>query len=502
MNAPVHRLPAWVMTALVLGAVALGALLGTALQRPDGVQAQQSTSSSGPVNSGQVLATAEAVQSAFQHIAEQVGPAVVTINAERRPVRSGAESPQTPFPLPFGDMLPPGASPRMRGMGSGVIVRPDGYVLTNDHVVAGADNVEVVLQDGRRLKGTVKRDFRSDIAVIKVDANNLPSARLGDSDSVRPGQWAIAIGSPFGKANTVTTGVVSAVGRREEIGDMRQGRFYPNLIQTDASINPGNSGGPLLNIRGEVVGINTAIESPSGAFAGIGFAVPINTARFVMEQLIEKGRVVRGYMGITPENVTPDDADRLGVKEGALVASVEDGSPAARAGVRVEDVIVSIDGKPIKGELDLRDLVARTAPGKAVDVVLMRDKKRETVKVTLGEAPDVGAAPGTPAVAEDGLAKLGLQAETLTENMADELKLPKSTRGAAITRVAPGSPADEAGLSRGDVVTRVNARAVTNAEDLSRAAAGLRSGERAVFIVRRPSQQGSGSTLRLIVRIP
>ncbi len=502
MNAPVHRLPAWVMTALVLGAVALGALLGTALQRPDGLQAQQNTASTGPVNSGEVLATAEAVQSAFQHIAEQVGPAVVTINAERRPTRADAEAPQVPFPLPFGDLMPPGVTPRMRGMGSGVIVRPDGYVLTNDHVVAGADSVEVVLQDGRRLKGSVKRDFRSDIAVIKVDANNLPSAKLGNSDTVRPGQWAIAIGSPFGKANTVTTGVVSAVGRREEIGDMRQGRFYPNLIQTDASINPGNSGGPLLNIRGEVVGINTAIESPSGAFAGIGFAVPINTARFVMDQLIEKGRVVRGYMGITPENVTPDDADRLGVKDGALVASVEDGAPAARAGIRVEDVIVSIDGKPIKGELDLRDQVARIAPGKTVDVVLIRDKKRETVKVTLGEAPEVGAASGTPSATEDGLVKLGLQAETLTEEMADQLGLPKSTRGAAVTSVAPGSPADEAGLSRGDVVTRVNARTITQADDLRRAAAGLRSGDRAVFIVRRPARQGSGSTLRLVVRIP
>lgn len=482
----------WLLTLLILFSVALGAFLGTAFQKPVITLAQggSRTVSATAVSKAEALNAAEVMESAFVRVAEEVSPAVVTIYARRNISRPSL---RFEIPDPFGrDIRPREDVPiPTRGVGSGVIVRSDGYILTNDHVVAGAERVEVVLSDGRRLEGRVMRDFRSDIAVIKVNATGLPTAKLGDSDTVRVGQWAIALGSPFGKENTMTVGVVSALGRREAIGNAIQGqRFYPNLIQTDASINPGNSGGPLLNIRGEVIGINTAIESPTGSFAGIGFAVPINTARFVMEQLITRGKVVRGFLGVVPADVTPDDAQRLRVRQGALITSVTEGSPAAQAGIQVEDVITEFNGRPIRGEVDFREVVARTQPGTTVPVKVVRNGREITLRVKVGEAPEVDQLGRQQGESRESGRRLGISIEPLTPELGQRFRLPSDMRGVVITEVVPGSAADDAGLSVGDVIIRVDGQRVDTIDEVHRLVASKRSGETVIFIVRSRSEDG------------
>jgi serine protease Do len=295
--------------------------------------------------------------------------------------------------------------------------------------------------------------------------------------------------------------VVSALGRRESIGGRTQNRYYPNLIQTDASINPGNSGGPLLNIRGEIIGINTAIESPTGSFAGIGFAVPINTARFVMEQLITRGKVVRGYFGVMPADVTPEDAQRLKVKQGALITSVTEGSPAAQAGIQVEDVVVEYNGKPVKGEVDFRDMVARTEPGTVVPVKVVRNGRERTLQVKVGEAPDIEAQTRQREQPQEGGRKLGISIERITPDLAERYKLPRSTQGVVITEVVPGSAADDAGLEVGDVILMVDGQRVNSVDDVHRIVAGHRSGDSVIFIVRSNSG-GDTVTRRVRVEVP
>ncbi len=498
---------AWVFTVMILFSVALGAFLGTAFQKPVVTLAQGTarTVSTTAVSKAEALSAAEAMESAFVRVAEEVSPAVVTIYARRNISRPSLRF-EIPDDLPFRFELPRRNQPDnvpipTRGVGSGVIVRSDGYILTNDHVVAGAERVEVVLSDGRRLEGKVMRDYRSDIAVIKVNATGLPTARLGDSDTVRVGQWAIALGSPFDKQNSMTVGVVSALGRREAIGGAMNQRYYPNLIQTDASINPGNSGGPLLNIRGEVIGINTAIESPTGSFAGIGFAVPINTARYVMEQLIARGKVVRGFFGVVPADVTPEDAQRLKVRQGALITSVTEGSPAAQAGMQVEDVVVEYNGKPVRGEVDFRDMVARTEPGTVVPVKVVRNGREITLRVKVAEAPDPEEQMRQRQQGEQSGRKLGISIEQVTPELAERLRLPRNTRGVVITEVVPGSAADDAGLSVGDIIVQVDGQRVTDVDEVHRLVEQHKSGDTVVFIVRRNTPEGA-VTSRVRVEVP
>lgn len=498
----------WVLTLMILFSVALGAFLATALYRPSVTLAQGTARTVSTTTAGfskaEALSAAEAMESAFVRVAEEVSPAVVTIYARRN-----ISAPRLRFDIP--DDFPfrfefrrdnRGAVPiPTRGVGSGVIVRSDGYILTNDHVVAGADRVEVVLSDGRRLTGKVMRDFRSDIAVVKVNATGLPTARLGNSDTVRVGQWAIALGSPFDKQNSMTVGVVSALGRREAIGGAMSQRYYPNLIQTDASINPGNSGGPLLNIRGEVIGINTAIESPTGSFAGIGFAVPINTARYVMEQLIARGKVVRGFLGVVPTDVTPEDAQRLKVRQGALIISVTEGSPADQAGFQVEDVVVEYDGKPVRGEIDFRDLVARTEPGTVVPVKVVRNGREQTLRVKVGEAPDLEEQMRQRKQSQDSGRKLGISIQQMTPELAERFRLPRNMQGVVITEVVPGSAADSAGLSVGDVILQVDGQRVTNVDQVHRLVERHKSGDTVVMVVRQNTPQGV-VTSRVRIEVP
>lgn len=427
------------------------------------------------------------LESAFSKIVEQVSPAVVSIKAKHRLGNDNI-------------LLRMGGRDSVDGEGSGVIIRSDGWILTNDHVVRGADTVTVEMADGRHLEGTVRRDFLSDIAVVKVKASGLPTLPLGDSEGVKPGQFAIAVGSPFGLENSVTIGHISALARSQVVPDqlVQRGRYYPTMIQTDAAINPGNSGGPLINIRGEVIGINTAIASEVGGSMGVGFAIPINNARDVAEQLIERGKVSRGFLGLTPVDLTPDDKERLGVTSGAKVDEVPETikasaadpgspSPAFKAGIKKDDVITAINGTKIVRAIDLRQKMLHIPPGQTANLTLMRDKQQKTIAVTVGKSPndvddeeikakiaqdnakspgiqidpkDFGNFEGSP-VTPGAKGKLGVQVAAPTAELKDQFQLKGDIKGVIVVEVQPGTPADRFGIQPGDVIEKLNGKAIT-----------------------------------------
>ena len=351
-----------------------------------------------------------------------------------------------------------------RGQGSGVIVDHNGYILTNNHVVGHADRIKVVLADRRsfdaKLVGT---DERSDVAVIKVDGKDLPVARLGDSGRLEIGEWVLAIGNPFGLDQTVTTGVVSALGRTKVVDIQNQ-----DFIQTDAAINPGNSGGPLANLDGEVVGINTAIYSRSGGNMGIGFAIPINMAKSIMRDLIDHGKVTRGWLGVRPQDVTEDMAKALKLPKasGALVAEVIADSPAAKAGIQERDVIVEFGDKEIKSSEELVNAVGFSPVGKSVDIRLYRDGKPMTVTVKVAErTAEVDASESGTEMLE----KLGLGVKDLTPDLREQLGLKKNAAGVVVVEVKPNSPAENAGFEPGVVIEEVNKKAVDSVSELKKA---------------------------------
>jgi serine protease Do len=423
----------------------------------------------------------------FASLVKKLGPAVVNISTTQ--VRRTAE----PAPAPFGDGDPfgqfwerffggefPRGPQRQSGLGSGFVIDRDGTILTNYHVVDGAQKIVVKLSDGRSFDAKVLgKDQKTDIAIIKIDTGqDLPAATLGDSDRLEVGEWVMAIGNPFGLDHTVTSGIVSAKGRHIGAGP------YEDFIQTDASINPGNSGGPLINLRGEVVGINTAIFSQSGGNIGIGFAIPTNLVKELLPNLRDNGKVVRGYLGVTIQKITPEIAESLGVKQssGALVADVAKAGPAERAGIKTGDVIVEFNGKQIKdpGELPLQ--AARTAPGKQAQLKILRNGNELTLPLTVGEFKEREVV----AAAENG--GLGLAVQPVTASMAAELGLERA-EGLVVTSVKPGSAANEAGLQRGDVIAEINRRPVRNLSDYNRAVEKTEKGKSVLFLVRR----GEGS---------
>ena len=427
------------------------------------------------------VAPAAAVPAAnWVELTRVLKPAVVNISSRRLEERVEMQNPFGNL-SPFGDDERGPRRPRhtVRSMGSGFIINPAGYIVTNNHVVEGATDIRVKIDDGREMAGTVVgRDPKTDLALLKVEATGLPVIPLGDSTQLQVGEPVMAIGNPFGLERTVTTGIVSATGR--VIG---QGP-YDDFIQTDASINPGNSGGPLINSRGQAVGINAAIFSQSGGSVGIGFAIPVNQAKSVVTQLVASGKVTRGWLGVTIQPLTAELAKGFNVTEGtgALVAAVQDGSPAARAGVKAGDIITHYDGQKVATSADLPKLVAATAVGRQVPVTVVREGKKVALNVTVAQMDE----PGQPVVAQAEEAKgpLGLTVETVTPSIAKELKL-SEPRGVIVRGVRSGSPAENAGIRAGDVITEVDRQAVADAAQMKRALEKHPKGAPVVVMVRR-----------------
>ena len=368
---------------------------------------------------------------------------------------------------------------KQHGLGSGVIISPDGYILTNNHVVGNADEIKVTLMDKREYTAkVVGKDAKTDLALIKIDTTEkLPAAELGDSANTQVGDWVVAIGNPFGFSLTVTAGIVSAKGRA-------LGGSYDDFIQTDASINPGNSGGPLFDTEGKVVGINTAIYSRTGTSAGIGFAIPIDLAKSVMDQLKTRGRVVRGWLGVEIQEITPELAQSFGLAqpEGALVASVESGSPAAKAGVERGDVIVKFNNRTVHDQHELPEMVADTGIGKTVPLEVIRDGKHKTLEVTVGELKEsvVASARG-----EQPGADWGLQVGQITPELARQFNL-QTDKGVVIKGIKPDTPAADAGLEPGDVVLEVNHDKITSIDDfLAKAKEAKKDKKPALLLVQR-----------------
>ncbi|MBE7558792.1 trypsin-like peptidase domain-containing protein [bacterium] len=426
-------------------------------------------------------AALQSMSDGFVAISEKVMPSVVTIYAEKVVTR---EIPSFPFFFdmfpdwfgqqgsPFGPRQPQQQQFTIKGVGSGVIVDArNGYVITNEHVVGDFEDLKVRLYDGRDFPGKlVGKDDSSDLALVQIEAKDLVAAELGDSDAIRPGEIVLAFGAPFGYEHTVTQGIISAKGR-PGVSDQNFG----NMIQTSAAINRGNSGGPLVNLEGKVIGINEAIVGPSGGFAGVGLAIPSNRVRFVYESLAKTGKVVRGFLGVEMAPVDAAAASMLKLEsmDGALVHRVTEDSPAAKAGLKPQDVIVAVDGRKVKTSMDLVDLISQTPPGERVTLEVIRDGARKNIVVKLGQRPAELAVVGSrPAPAESNVLKqFGITGvQTVDAQTAKQMGLGEA-KGVLITGVQRGSQAESAGLSSGDVILEVNRKPISSPQQLDELAA-------------------------------
>ena len=424
----------------------------------------------------------------FAGLAEHLDPSVVNISTTQVVKGQRRSMPRLPFPNPFGERDPfeeffdrffGGENPqrefRRRSLGSGFIINREGYIVTNNHVVENASDIKVSLADKEEYDAKViGRDPKTDVALIKIEAKKeLPAASLGDSDKLRVGEWVMAIGNPFGLGHTVTTGIVSAKGRIIGAGP------YDDFIQTDASINPGNSGGPLFNMNGEVVGINTAIIATG---QGIGFAIPINVAKELLVPLREKGRVVRGWLGVQVQRITPELAKSFGLdrERGALVADVMPDTPAEKAGIERGDVIVEFNGRKIEEMSDLPRVVANTPPNADVPVKLLRKGQEKTVQVKVSELKEEKVAAGGGTLEEN----LGMTVQELTPEIARNLGVTDS-KGVVVTNVEEGSVADEAGVRRGDILLEVNQKKIQSVQDYRAAIGRVGGAESLLLLVRR-----------------
>jgi len=442
------------MKAVLIGVLAAGILgsLAVPVRAEDGIQALRDMSK------------------AISAVAKKAIPAVVSVYVERTvqvdsPYGYGSPFEDEFFRRFFGYRNRPTPERRVqRGQGSGFIISPDGYILTNNHVVGQADKIVVTLDDGREFEAKlIGADPKSDVAVIKIDGKNLPTIPLGDSDKLQIGEWVIAVGNPFRLAQTVTVGVVSAKGRA--VGILSEEGGYENFIQTDAAINPGNSGGPLLNLDGEAVGMNTAIYSESGGYMGIGFAIPINMAKFIKDQLVNGGKIVRGYLGVGTSRfgLTQELAHEFGLKSnhGALIATVQPDSPADKAGLQPDDIVLEVDGKEVRDWESFRTMIGMMKPGTKAELVVWRDGRKRTIEVTIGSREDY-------VVAEDQLNRLGIQVQDLDRQLAREFGY-EPGQGVIITEVDPDSDAYEAGIRPGMVILSVNRQRVRSVEEFNQA---------------------------------
>lgn len=424
----------------------------------------------------------------FAVISEAVTPTVVTIFSTKT-----EKVQQFRFNDPFFDrFFNPRQMPRERksqGLGSGVVVNSDGTILTNNHVVEGADDLQVKLSDGRTFTAEViGRDPKSDVAVIKIDADNLPSISLGDSDKMRVGEWVLAIGNPFSENlnHTVTQGIVSGIGR-SEVGITA----YDNFIQTDAAINPGNSGGALVNLKGELIGINTAILSRDGGFAGVGFAIPINQAKEVMDDLISQGKVVRGWLGVTIQNVTPELKEAMGldVENGILVSSVLANGPSEKAGLESGDVIIELDGKKVEELNSLRNKIAGKDPGDVVKLKVIRDGKNKAVKVKLGELPEDIAEWQRTKGKSSGSSEdfFGMKVKPFNEDFAKKFGIDKEEKGVVVTSIDPNSSIFSAGIREGDLIQKIGKKSIKSLKDFKKATENISKDSPVAFYIKRES---------------
>lgn len=491
---------------VALGAIGMGAAVsGHGFVTPANAQSTKLSAARLAASSvpAEDVAALKSLDTSFASLAEFVAPAVVDIKAvtERAQGNDGKRIPVA------------------GGQGSGFIFRKDGWIMTNDHVVGGFDKVTVTMRDGREFPGKVYRSQENDIAVVKIEAKDLPTLGFADSATVRPGQFAMAMGAPLGLDQTVTIGHISAVHRADQ---QIQGRLYSDLLQTDASINMGNSGGPLVNIDGQVIGINSAIYSPSGASAGIGFAIPASKALLLGNKLVESGKAVRAYLGTAPTTIQEYKAKELGISGGAVLDMVDSDGPAGKSGLRKGDVVTKIDGRETLTGAALRLAMYDIKPGQTVQVEYLRDGKKMTANVKLGEAPKMespkierpqrsgqrtprdlkdlfgdqnpfgdgapmpdlfdrqgdengdGIVPQTP---NDGKPRLGVNVSDISNEMRKQFDIPTGTKGAIVAGVVPGSIADNLALIPGDVITQLDGKPVTSGESLVAIVKGAKKGQ-------------------------
>jgi serine protease Do len=432
------------------------------------------------------VAHAQALSRAYQKVAREVTPSVVNITAKKggdvvnpqRSRRGQQQSPQNPFGDPnmdefmrrfFGQQNQgPYRTPEQVSGGSGIVVTNDGYILTNNHVVEDAKDISVQFKDGgiKFPAKLVGRDPASDVAVIKIEGT-FPAAKLADSDALNVGEIVVAIGNPFGLGTSVTSGIVSAKGRSLSDLPSRGGAMYQDFIQTDAAINPGNSGGPLVNLRGEVVGMNTAIFSRSGGYMGIGFAIPANMAKTVMDSLISGGVVQRAWLGINMQPVTDDLAKSLNIKDtqGVLISELVENAPAQAAGLKAEDVIISVDGKPTNTVDQLRNIVASSPIGKTVEVAYLRNGEKQTTKVTLAKRPDEVASADGKDYTDD---KLGISIAPVTSEVTERLR-DKNAKGVVVTDVQAGSAAEMIGMQNDMIISAINGKPIESVDEFKSA---------------------------------
>jgi serine protease Do len=459
---------------------------------------EQPTASTSAVNPSS-LSVAEQLSSAFAAAAAKATPSVVTVYTETtvqapKDAFGSDDGSRSPYDQFFGDDFfrkffetpEPHGNMKRAGLGSGVVLDKNGIILTNNHVVDDADNIKVRLIDGREFVAKVKgRDPQTDLAVLTIDAKGLQSIQMGDSDKARVGDWVLAVGSPLNPQleHSVTSGIISAKGR-SAVGLSQ----YEDYIQTDAAINPGNSGGALVDLEGNLIGINTAIASQNGGFSGIGFAIPANLAGKIADDILQHGKVVRGWLGVSIQNISPEMAKALDLdtNKGAIVTSVDDDSPAAKAGMKTEDVIVKIDGRPIDNVTELATRVAGSSPGTTISVEAVRQGKTKDFKVTLGE---LTAKNEQLARGQETHSNLGLVVANFTPELAQKYGIAKNEHGVIVSNVEPDGIAAQIGIREGDLIVEVNRQEVRSAREFDSEMRKVKSGDEAMFYLRRGDEK-------------
>jgi len=487
--------------AIVLSVAMIGGFTSYELLRPSAAHAAPSPATEAPLSDNSVGALLS-LDHAMETLASHVTPAVVnvTVTSKVKPQQNAQD--QMPddmqqfFGQFFGGQMPMQIQPQQpqveHGLGSGVIISPDGYIVTNNHVVQGATDIRVTMSDKRVYAAKlVGADPLTDLAVIKINGSNFPNIPWGVSSNLQVGQTVLAFGNPFGFRFTVTRGIVSAINRANP--DANDPRKPGGFIQTDAAINPGNSGGALVDARGELMGINTFLISPSGSFSGMGFAIPSQIAQPITEKLIRYGKVEHAKMGVSISDVTPENAKFFDMKkaEGALVTQVQPDSPAATAGLKTGDVITQINGKPVPGASELQMAVGLMSPGDKVNLTIAHNGQTEDKTVTLAPLNENNE---TASNSMHGKARWGIGIQNLSPDVRSDLQIPDDVKGAVVTNVVPGSPADNAGISRGDVIMQVDRKDTGNAEAVKNALSAVPQGQDALVLV----HSNGGDTYRVL----